>query len=154
MNYVFIIAIVTVAMIGVMVPSVFATSGTISLENDEFTLYGDGSLITFSVIGEITDYIYIPMLEITHNNEVIQSIKLVPIKNTLYSVIGLDKNWSSGEYFVNLKYKNKILDSKSFNIFRDNEVESKTMIHENMTLVVEPFISAVPNKIILVNNFS
>jgi len=109
---VLIIAIVFVVMIGVMVPSVFATSGTISLEDDEFTLYGDGSLTTFSVIGEITDYIHRPMLEIIHNDTVIQTIKLFPNKNTLYSVIELDKNLSIGEYFVNLKYEDKILDSK------------------------------------------
>jgi len=138
-------------MIGVMVPGVFATSGTITLEDDEFVLYG-GNLISFSVIGEITDYTYNPMLEIIHNDKVIQSIELSPSKNILYSVIGLNKNWSSGEYFINLKYKNKILDSKSFNIFRDNKVESKTIIHENMSLIVEPFISIVPNKLILNNN--
>ena len=140
-------------MIGVMVPSVFATSGTISLENDEFTLYGDGSLTTFSVTGEITDYIHKPMLEIIHNDTVIQSIKLFPSKNTLYSVIGLDKNWSSGKYFVNLKYEDYILDSKSFNIFRDNIVESKTMIQENMSLIIEPFISVNTEKLII-NNLS
>ncbi len=148
-----IIAIVAVAMIGVMIPSVFATSGTISLENDEFTLYGDGSVTIFSVTGEITDYIHRPMLEIIHNDTVIQTIKLHPIKNTLYSVIGLDKNWSNGEYFVNLKYQNKILDSKSFNIFRDNTVESKIIIHENMSLIIEPFLSVDTEKLI-VNNLS
>ena len=69
----------------------------------------------------------------------------------MFSVIGLDKNFSAGEYFVNLKYKNKILDTKSFTITRDNIVEKQTKIHENMSEIKE-FIQVEPSKVILDNN--
>ena len=72
----FIIAIVIVAMIGVMIPSGFSTSGEIFLEKNEFKLYGDGSLVIFSVTGEIMDYTHRPELEIVQNDLVIQSVKL------------------------------------------------------------------------------
>ena len=148
----FIIAIVTVAMIGVMVPSGFSTSGEIFLEKNEFTLYGDGSLVTFSVTGEIMDYTHRPTLEIVQNDLVIQSVKLYPIKNSLFGVIGLDKNFSAGEYFVNLKYKNKILDTKSFTITRDNIVEKQTKIHENMNDLFESYVQITRDEFVINNN--
>ena len=101
------IAIVAVAMIGVMVPNVFATSGEIFLEKNEFVLYGDGSMVNFSVTGEIFDYVYYPELEIMIDDVVFQTVDIFPNKNSIFSIIGLDKNWSHGEYVVNLKYKNK-----------------------------------------------
>ena len=148
----FIIAIVTVAMIGVMVPSGFSTSGEIFLEKNEFALYGDGSLVTFSVTGEITDYTHRPELEIVQNDIVIQSVTLYPIKNSLFSVIGLDKNFSAGDYFVNLKYKNKILDTKLFTVTRDNVVEKQTKIYENMSDIFESYVEITQDKFIINNN--
>tara|TARA_B110000438_G_scaffold271499_1_gene289420 strand:- start:568 stop:2259 length:1692 start_codon:yes stop_codon:yes gene_type:complete len=139
-------------MIGVMIPSGFSTSGEIFLEKNEFTLYGDGSLVTFSVTGEIVDYTHRPTLEIVQNDVVIQSVNLVPIKNSLFSVIGLDKNFSAGEYFVNLKYKNNILDTKSFTITRDNVVEKQTKIHENMSYIFESYVELTQDKFIINNN--
>jgi hypothetical protein len=140
-------------MFGMLIPNVFATSGTINLNDNEFVLYGDGNLITFSVYGEITDYVHLPTLEIVQNDRVIQTIDDVyPIKNSLFSVIGLDKNWSSGEYYVNLKYQNKILDSKSFKIFRDNFVEQEIKLYENMSDNVKSFIELDVDKLVLDNN--
>mgnify|MGYP000583579839 CR=1 FL=1 len=136
-------------MIGVMIPSGFSTSGEIFLEKNEFKLYGDGSLVTFSVTGEIVDYTHRPTLEIVQNDIVIQSVNLVPIKNSLFSVIGLDKNFSAGEYFVNLKYKNKILDTKSFTITRDNVVEKQTKIHENMNDLFESYVGSIIGSMVL-----
>ena len=139
-------------MIGVMIPSGFSTSGEIFLEKNEFKLYGDGSLVTFSVTGEIMDYTHRPTLEIVQNDIVIQSVNLVPIKNSLFSVIGLDKNFSAGEYFVNLKYKNKILDTKSFTITRDNVVEKQTKIHENMNDLFESYVQITRDEFVINNN--
>ena len=139
-------------MIGVMIPSGFSTSGEIFLEKNEFKLYGDGSLVTFSVTGEIVDYTHRPELEIVQNDLVIQSVNLVPIKNSLFSVIGLDKNFSAGEYFVNLKYQNKILDTKLFTITRDNVVEKQTKIHENMSDIFESYIELTRDKFVIINN--
>jgi len=139
-------------MIGVMIPSGFSTSGEIFLEKNEFKLYGDGSLVTFSVTGEIMDYTHRPTLEIIQNDLVIQSVKLYPIKNSLFSVIGLDKNFSAGEYFVNLKYQTKILDTKSFTITRDNVVEKQTKIHENMSDIFESYIELTRDKFVINNN--
>ena len=98
-------AIVVVVMFGAMIPSGFAASGTIELVDNEFILYGDGAITTFSVHGEITDYIHRPTLEIVKNDVVVQTIKLFPIKNSLFSVVGLDKDWSHGDYLVHLKYQ-------------------------------------------------
>ena len=51
-------------------------------------------------------YIHRPTLEIVKNDVVVQTIKLFPIKNSLFSVVGLDKDWSHGDYLVHLKYQN------------------------------------------------
>jgi hypothetical protein len=134
------------------IPNVFAVSGNIFLEKNEFTLYGDGNFVTFSINGEIYDYQYYPELEIVNNDGVIQTVTLFPLKNSLFTVIGLDKNWLPGEYFVNLIYQNKILDSKSFNIVRDNIVEKEISIHENMNDIFQSYIELNVEKLILKNN--
>ena len=147
-----IVAIVAAAMIGVMTPSVFAASGTIELDDNEFTLYGSGAMTTFSVHGEITDYIHRPTLEIVKNDVVVQTIKLTPIKNSLFSVVGLDKDWPHGDYLVRLKYQNNILDSKSFSVFRDNVVEQKTTIDEIMSGIFKSYVELDVEKLVLDNN--
>jgi len=149
---VFIIAIVAVAMIGVTVPSVYATSGEIFLEKNEFVLYGDGSMVNFSVTGEIFDSVYFPQLEIMIDDVVFQTIDIFPNKNSIFSIIGLDKDWSHGEYIVNLKYKNEILDSKSFTIIRDNVVEKEIRTDENMHETFESFVEVEIDKLVLENN--
>mgnify|MGYP001453296220 CR=1 FL=1 len=152
MKSIFIIAIVAVATIGVMVPSIFATSGEIFLEKNEFVLYGDGSMVNFSVTGEIFDYAYYPKLEIMIDDVVFQTVDIFPNKNSIFSIIGLDKNWSDGEYIVNLKYKNEILDSKYFTIFRDNVIKKEIRTDENMHETLESFIEIDVDKLVLVNN--
>ena len=136
-------------MIGVMVPSVYATSGEIFLEKNEFVLYGDGSMVNFSVTGEIFDYANYPELEILIDNVIFQTVDIFPNKNSIFSIIGLDKNWSQGEYVVNLKYKNEILDSKSFTIIRDNVVEMEIKNHQNMSETLESFIELDLDKLVL-----
>ena len=71
---------------------------------------------------------------------VFQTIDIFPNKNSIFSIIWLDKDWSHGEYTVNLKYKNEILDSKSFTIIRDNVVEKEIRTDENMHETFESFI--------------
>ena len=136
-------------MIGVMVQSSFATSGEIFLEKNEFVLYGDGSMVNFSVTGEIFDYANYPELEILIDNVIFQTVDIFPNKNSIFSIIGLDKNWSQGEYVVNLKYKNEILDSKSFTIIRDNVVEMEIKNHQNMSETLESFIELDLDKLVL-----
>lgn len=149
----FIIAIVAVALIGVMVPSVYATSGEIFLEKNEFVLYGDGSMVNFSVTGEIFDHLHYPKLEIMFDNVVVQTVNVIPInKNSIFSMVGLDKDWPDGEYVVNLKNKNKVLDSKSFTIFRDNVVNQETRSDENMHETFESFVEMDVDKLVLANN--
>jgi len=149
---VLIIAIAAVVMIGIVVPSVYATSGEIFLEKNEFILYGDGSMVNFSVTGEIFDYVYYPELEIVIDDVVFKTINIFPNKNSIFSIIGLDKNWSHGEYVVNLKYQNEILDSKSFTIIRDNVVEKEIKTHPNMSETHESFIELNSDKLVLENN--
>jgi len=149
---VLIAAIVVVVMFGVMIPSGFAASGTIELVDNEFILYGDGAITTFSVHGEITDYIHRPTLEIVKNDVVVQTIKLFPIKNSLFSVVGLDKDWSHGDYLVHLKYQNNILDSKPFSIFRDNFIEQKIKVDENMSDIFKSYVELDVEKLVLQNN--
>ena len=140
-------------MIGVIVPSAFATSGEIFLEKNEFILFGDGSMVNFSVTGEIFDYNYYPKLEIMFDNVVVQTVDVIPInKNSLFSMVGLDKNWSDGQYVVNLKYKNEVLDSKHFTIFRDNIIKKEIRIDESMHETFESFVEIDIDKLVLVNN--
>jgi hypothetical protein len=146
------IVMFAVVMIGLIVPPVFAVSGSISLEQDKFTLYGDGNLITFSVYGEINDYLHYPELEIIHDDMVVQTVELFPIKNSLFVVLGLDKNWSSGKYFVNLKYQNEILDSASFDIFRDYSVTQEMVSIENMSEFSKSYVELDVQKLVLKNN--
>ena len=54
-------SIITIVM---MVPSAFATSGSIELDDNEFTLYAGSSITTFSITGTIQDYSHKPILEI------------------------------------------------------------------------------------------
>ena len=139
-------------MVGVMVPSVFAASGTIELEDDEFTLYGGGDMIIFSVYGEITDHTHRPTLEIVHKDVIVESIKLYPIKNSLFGVVGLDKNWPKGEYVINLKYQNEVLDFKLFTIHRDNFVEKEIRSYDNMSDISKSFVELDVEKLVLANN--
>ena len=148
LNILTILIIGSIIAIAMMAPSAFATSGTIELEDDEFTLYGDGTVTIFSIHGIIHDNSHHPILEISHNDVVIKTVKLVPVKNSLFTVLGLDRDWHSGKYFVNLIHQNELLDSKPFHIFRDNLVEDKIIVHENM-FDTEQFLQVEPSKIIL-----
>ena len=135
----------------IVLPNVYATTGEITLENSKFTLYR-GNMITFPVTVEMSDYIHHPSLEIIHNGKITQKVSLYSIGDTFYSTIGLNENWSSGEYTINLTYQGTILDSESFVITRDNEVTSEIIIHESMHKDVEPFISLYPDELILENS--
>jgi len=143
---------VAVAIIGVMVPSSFATSGEIFLEKNEFLLHGGGNMVNFSVTGEIFDYVHYPKLEIMIDDVVFKTMDVYPNKNSIFSIIGLDKNWSHGEYVVNLKYKNEILDSKSFTLIRDDVVEKEIRTDENMHETLKSFIETDVDKLVLENN--
>lgn len=145
-----IISTLFVLAFSLALPSVFATTGEITIENNEFTLYR-GNMITFPVTVEMSDYIHLPFLEITHNGDVTQKVSLRSIGDTFHGIIGLNENWSSGNYIINLTYQGVILDSESFVILRDNEVVSEIVIHENMSKDVEPFISLSTDKLILEN---
>ena len=134
-----------------VLPNAYAVTGEMTLENSEFTLYR-GSVIAFPVIVEMSDYIHRPSLEIIHNGEVTQKIQLNSRVDTFHSIIGLNDNWSSGNYIINLKYQGTILDSESFVILRDNEVVSEIIVHENMHKDVESFISLSTDKLILENS--
>jgi len=151
MNNFKILIIVSIITIVMMVPSAFATSGSIELDNNEFTLYAGSSITPLSIHGTIQDYSHKPILEISQNNVVIKTITLFPIKNSLFTVVGLDGNWSDGEYSIDLIYQDEILDNKSFHIFRDNVAEDKIIVHENMSEIKE-FIQVEPSKVILDNN--
>ena len=151
MNNFKVLIIVSIITIVMMVPSAFATSGSIELDNNEFTLYAGSSITPLSIHGTIQDYSHKPILEISQNNVVIKTITLFPIKNSLFTVVGLDGNWSDGEYSVDLIYQDEILDNKSFHIFRDNVAEDKIIVHENMSEIKE-FIQVEPSKVILDNN--
>ena len=132
----------------IILPQAYATTGEITLENSEFTLYR-GNMITFPVIIEMNDYSYRPTLEIMYDDKVTQKISLHPIGDTFQSIIGLNENWESGDYTINLKYHGMILDSKSFVILRDNEVESKTISYKKMHENIDSFISISPNELTL-----
>jgi len=138
-------------ILSIVLPNVYATTGEINLENSEFTLYR-GNMIAFPVTVAMTDYTHRPSLEIIHNGEITQNISLRSIGDTFHGILGLNENWTSGDYTINLTYQGTILDSESFVIFRDNEVESKIIVHENMHTFVDPFISLSTNELVLENS--
>jgi hypothetical protein len=142
-------SIITIIM---MLPSAFATSGSIELDDNEFTLYSGSSVKLLSIHGTIHDYSHKPILEISQNNVVIKTVNLSPTKNSLFTVLGLDRNWSDGEYSVNLIYQDEILDSKHFTIIRDFVIDKETKVYENMSDIFKSFIELDVEKLIIENN--
>ncbi|MDC1103813.1 hypothetical protein OAS49_04785 [Nitrosopumilus sp.] len=142
-------SIITIIM---MLPSAFATSGSIELDDNEFTLYSGSSVKLLSIHGTIHDYSHKPILEISQNNVVIKTVNLSPIKNSLFTVLGLDRNWSDGDYSVNLIYQDEILDSKHFTIIRDFVIDKETKVYENMSDIFKSFIELDVEKLIIENN--
>jgi hypothetical protein len=153
MKIIYILSVMFVmGVFSMVLPSAYATTGEITLDQREFTLYR-GNMITFPVIIEMNDYTHRPTLEIMFNGTVTQKISLYPIGDTFSSLVGLNENWESGDYTINLKYQGAILDSESFVILRDNEVVSEIITHENIHKPVEPFISLSTNELVLENSF-
>ena len=126
-------------------------SGKIILSENEFKLFG-GTTIIVPVIVEMNDFIYKPTLEIIHNNVEIQNISFFSQSDTFQTVIGLNDNWDSGIYKINLIYQNNILDTVSFVINRDNEVVTTTIIPEPIFKTIEPFISITPSVVLIENS--
>ena len=104
-------AMLMIGLFSMIFPNVYAASGDITVDQSEFTLY-HGYMITFPVIIEMSDYTYKPTLDIIHNGNLFQKILLHSIGDTFYSVIGLDENWASGKYLINLKYQGEILEDR------------------------------------------
>jgi hypothetical protein len=94
-------------------------SGKIVLSENEFKLFG-GTTIIVPVIVEMNDFIFKPTLEIIYNDVEIQNISFFSQSDTFQTVIGLNDNWNSGIYKINLIYQNNVLDAVSFVI---NEYE-------------------------------
>ena len=151
-------------MIGILVPNISAdatqtqnfdgnsvdtnASGKIIISENEFKLFG-GTTIIVPVIVEMKDFTFKPTLEIIHNDVEIQHISFFSQSDTFQTVIGLNDNWDSGIYKINLIYQNNILDTVSFVINRDNEVATTTIIPELPLETIEPFISITPSFISL-----
>ena len=127
-------------------------SGNIVLDQNQITLYR-GNTIPFQITAEISDHKYKPELEIFYKDNLVQKIQLSSIGDTFYSTIGLNENWSSGIYTINLKYQNQILDSEQFVISRDNEIEQEITIQEEPVLVAQPYISLSIDELFLENLF-
>ena len=113
----------------IVLPNVYATQGTISLDQNEFTLYR-GTIIPVLISVEMDDYTHYPFLIISQNNEIIYKIQLREKINDLFkTTLGLNANWASGEYTVDLQYMHTILDSKKITILRDNETTQEIKKH-------------------------
>lgn len=145
-----IIVLGVISIIGIIVPSVHATSGTITLNQDKFNYYSYNNNY-FSVNGEITDYLHKPSLEIIHNDKIVQTTVLSPSKNSLFTIVKIDERWNPGEYIINLKYQNTILDSKLFNIVGEKYIEPEIKIYENMSLS-DSFMELDSNEFIIENS--
>ena len=164
---IFIIAMVSFLMIGILVPNISAdatrtqnsdgnsvdsnASGIIILSENEFKLFG-GTTIIVPVIVEMNDFIHKPTLEIIHNDVEIQNISFFSQNDTFQTVIGLNDNWDSGTYKINLIYQTNVLDTVSFVINRDNEVVTTTIINEPIFKTIEPFISITPSVVLIENS--
>lgn len=143
-----IISTLFVLAFSLALPSVYATTGEIILDQSEFTLYRD-DLINLPIFVEMSDYIHRPTLEILHDSDDIQKINLSSNGDSFQTVLGLNANWSDGEYIINLMHQGVILDSKSFDIIREKQVEHEFLIYENISEPVEPFLSLSVNKLVL-----
>ena len=164
---IFIIAMVSFLMIGILVPNISAdatrtqnfdgnsvdssASGKIILSENEFKLFG-GTTIIVPVVVEMNDFIFKPTLEIIHNDVEIQNIYFFSQSDTFQTVIALNDNWDSGVYEINLIYQNNILDTVSFVISRDNEVVTATVVHESQFKNIEPFITITPSAVLIGNS--
>ena len=126
-------------------------SGKIVLSENEFKLFG-GTTIIVPVIVEMNDFIFKPNLEIIHNDVEIQNISFFSQSDTFQTVIGLNDNWDSGIYKINLIYQTNVLDTVSFVISRDNEVVTTTIIPEPQFKNIEPFISITPSVVLIENS--
>ncbi|MBT5278335.1 MAG: hypothetical protein HOL73_01165, partial [Nitrosopumilus sp.] len=155
MKQVLIITLIAVAMIGMMIPNVDAAvlgvddtniSGKIILSENEFKLYR-GSIKIFTLTVEGDNFIHKLTLDIIYNDVKIDHIDLFSNGDFFQTVIGLNDNWESGVYKINLIYQNDILDSVSFVINRDNEDVTEKNILESVFQTTEPFISVTPSVI-------
>ena len=120
--------------------------GEIILSENEFKLY-QGNPIIFPIIVEMNNFIHKPTLEIIYNDIKIQSIDLFSNGDFFQSIIGLNDNWESGVYTINLIQQENILDTVSFVINRDNEDVIEKTIFESVFQTTEPFISITPSVI-------
>ncbi|MBT4326168.1 MAG: hypothetical protein HOD60_04575, partial [Candidatus Nitrosopelagicus sp.] len=123
-------------------------SGKIIQKQNNFKLYG-GNLIPVTIFVEMNNFIHNPTLTIFHNEILIKTIYPRSGGNLFQSTIGLDDNWKSGIYQINLNHQNKVLDISSFVITRDNESFEEKIFHESMFKSIEPYISVNPSKVIL-----
>ena len=104
-------------------------SGKIIQKQNNFKLYG-GNLIPVTIFVEMNNFIHNPTLTIFHNEILIKTIYPRSGGNLFQSTIGLDDNWKSGIYQINLNHQNKVLDISSFVITRDNESFEEKIFHE------------------------
>ena len=92
----------------------------------------------------MNDYIHKPTLDILHDNMLVSQIDLFSNGDIFQSIILLDDNWESGNYEINLKQQDNILDKSFFVISRDNE---KVLPINSLISMsnVDPFISITPS---------
>ena len=95
----------------------------------------------------MNNFIHKPTLEIIYNDIKIQNVNLFSNGDFFQSIIGLNDNWKSGVYKINLIQQENILDTVSFVINRDNEVVVENIIPESIFKNIEPFISITPSVI-------
>ena len=120
--------------------------GEIILSENEFKLYR-GSLISFPIFIEMNDFIHNPTLNIFYD-DVLTKVTYPRSNGDIFqSVISLNDNWKSGTYEIKLIHNNKILDSDSFVIKRDNETFLEHIVDKNIFEYVDPNILSSPSKV-------
>ena len=120
--------------------------GKIILSENEFKLYR-GTVISFPIFIEMNDYVHNPTLNIFYD-DVLTKVTYPKSNGDIFqSVIGLNDNWKSGTYEIKLIHNNKILDSYSFVIKRDNETFLENIVDKNMFEYVDAYILSSPSKI-------
>ena len=120
--------------------------GEIILSENEFKLYR-GSLISFPIFIEMNDYVHDPTLNIFYD-DVLTKVTYPRSNGDIFqSVISLNDNWKSGTYEIKLIHNNKILDSDSFVIKRDNETFLENIVDKNIFEYADPNILSSPSKV-------
>ena len=124
-------SILTIAMIGLIVPETFAEEmeekfEIIFDEGDYKLEYENNIILPLSLQVSDHDYKIKPEYFVRFQGKTIDHYTWPNINSGNFkSYILIDRNWSSGIYKINLKYDETFLDPLTFKVYRDSDSQTK-----------------------------